>query len=56
MHCQVKKQKKNIEDQGREYPFLFMRHHLFQPELFYILENPYEEKKREQNYLSIRTL
>ena len=33
-----------------------MRHHLFQPELFYILENPYEEKKREQNHLSIRTL
>ena len=23
-----------------------MRHHLFQPELFYILENPYEEKKK----------
>ena len=46
MHCQVKKQKKNIEDQGREYPFLFMRHHLFQPELFYILENPYEGKKK----------
>ena len=30
---------------GKEYPFLFMRHHLFQPELFYILENPYEGKK-----------